>query len=349
MEKKTPISSYKDKRALLVGNGVNRMDKSQAISWKDLLLKLREDLKIETDLDNKFKPFPLGFEEMLHEAGESQFEERLRNLKKKISQSIIKQLEGKKGYNKYHIDLMKLDYDDYLTTNYDYALEKALIDNDELILSQEAIYRKEHKYSLRRGYKFKNTQKKIWHIHGELIDARNLTDGSRYYHEESIMIGYEHYSSYLEKIQSNIKGSSKRNSEPEKNGLNDRIINDTNDIFWVDKFFTHNLDIVGLSLDFSENHLWWLLNYRANLIRKKNKEKDRIEFNNTIRFFYPSLSEPSMAELTRNREKADEIMDSIEKEKAIGDILKAFCVQVNPIDCANRREFYELLITKYLL
>jgi hypothetical protein len=204
----------------------------------------------------------------------------------------------------------------------------------------------EHKHSLRRRYYLEGFEKNIWHIHGELEDTRNLSEGSKFYHEESIMIGYEHYSSYLEEIQKNIKGKSGV-QKPEKQSLFARIKNGNNQFYWLDKFFTHNLDIVGLSFDFSENHLWWILNLRANHIRNKKIGKDLVIINNRIRFFYADLPEPMPKNLTF--EKFDKFKNEMEKEKGIGDVLKAFCVDVVPVPCETREEFYELLITKHLL
>lgn len=342
--KKDIIKSYNGKRALLVGNGVNRLDEKQSISWKELLQALQNnlevDLKIETDLDNKFKPFPLGFEEMLHRTvGKIPFEDKIKRLKKKIRENIDHQLKGKEGFNKYHRFLMSLPYDDYLTTNYDYALEISSYPNFIEEKNNFAENKQEPKHSLRRRYFLEN--KRVWHIHGELEDSRNLSDDSKYYHEESIMIGYEHYSSYLEQIQANIKGSSKKIDEPEKNSLMVRIINRQTKFYWLDMFFTHNLDIVGLGLDFSENHLWWLLNLRANYIRKENRDKDRVIINNKIRYFYPVLPKPKSQ--SASLEDLENYKNENEKGKAIGDVLKAFQVDVISLECNTHEDFYEQL------
>ena len=38
---------------------------------------------------------------------------------------------------------------------------------------------------------------------------------------------------------------------------------------WIDLFFTHNIHIIGLALDFVESDIWWLLTYRARLLKNK--------------------------------------------------------------------------------
>ena len=57
------------------------------------------------------------------------FEEKLKELKKKIRGTIEQQLEKKKGYNEYHRKLVDLGYDDILTTNYDYAFQLSADEN----------------------------------------------------------------------------------------------------------------------------------------------------------------------------------------------------------------------------
>ncbi|MDR8394662.1 hypothetical protein NC796_26215 [Aliifodinibius sp. S!AR15-10] len=121
------IQDSQNKNALLIGNGVNLLDEDQSVSWKALLNDLKVTFNIDVELDNAFKPFPLAFDEMLHQKrGSNYFDDKVKRLKKYIRESIEKQLEDKKGFNKFHHELATLGYDDILTTNYDYALQKSL-------------------------------------------------------------------------------------------------------------------------------------------------------------------------------------------------------------------------------
>ncbi len=332
-------SSYKGNRALLIGNGVNQLDREQSVSWGDLLDQLKQDFQIDVELNNPFKPFPLGFEEMLHrKGGGNEFLSKLRNLKKAIRRNIDTQLAGKDGFNEYHRRIMQLGYSDVLTTNYDYALQKSIMDDFLDRKAGLAQNRQESKFSLKRAYHLKEQDVRVWHIHGELYDSRNLSRDGIYYHEESIMIGYEHYASYLEKIQDNFNGF--RNArKPENQGLLTRIKNNTHSRFWTDIFFTHHVDIIGQGLDFSENHLWWLLNQRANLMRMPDNRFD-LHIDNVIRFYYPVLPKN---EITA-QDDLDEIIkerNAIDKAKGIGEVLEAFKVEPRPIVCDSYRAFYE--------
>lgn len=280
---------------------------------------------------------------MLHrKRGANYFNNKIKRLKQHIRESIENQLNIKKGYNEFHNKLATLGYNDILTTNYDYAFEKSLTNNFIERKIELAKNKEEIKHSLKRSYYFSSQELTIWHIHGELLTSRNISNSTRNYPEESIMIGYEHYSSYLQRIQSNIKGQKKNQN------LYNRLKSNTKSSLWLDIFFTHDIDIVGLGFDFSENHLWWLINYRANEIQKVNSKRN-IQFNNRINFYYPQLNDSYKNDY---KEKSiDEIIrkkNNIQKSKAIAEILDAFEVKPIPIGCNSFRDFYSKLIHNYL-
>lgn len=335
--------SYQNKKAILVGNGVNRLGSNQSFSWGALLQELKDIYGIDVDLDNIFKPFPLAFDEMLHrKPGNSDFKAKIRVLKQRISTSISNQLAGKKGYNEYHQKLASLSYDDILTTNYDYSLQKSIVPGFMDIKNKLAHNKQERKYSLKRNYKIPDVEKYIWHIHGELFDSRSHSESSNSYPEQSIMIGYEHYTSYLERIQENIKGKS-GTQKVESQSLMVRLRNGKLSPFWTDIFFTHNLDIVGQSFDFSENHLWWLINFRANAMRS-TKSKHKVKINNRIRFFYPKINGAEQINIDElNINKLIEKKNNLQKSKAISEVLKAFSVEPKPIECESYVDFYNKL------
>lgn len=277
---------------------------------------------------------------MLHQKpGSDDFSNTIKALKQGISGSILRQLEGKKGFNEFHGKLISLGYDDILTTNYDYSLQTSLIPDFINVKNKLAINRQERKYSLKRGYSVEGQT--IWHIHGELYDSRILSESSKYYNQESIMIGYEHYAAYLERIQENINGQ-RGTQKVENQSLIVRLSDRIPSPFWTDIFFTHNVDIVGQGFDFSENHLWWLINYRANAIRNR-KSNDELEINNKIRFFYPLISGSNQIniDVKINLNKLIEKKNSVQKSKAIAEVLKAFKVEPRPIQADSYMDFYE--------
>ena len=211
--------------------------------------------------------------------------------------------------------------------------------------------RVEVRHSLKRAYYIPQNNKRVWHIHGELEDSRRLSQGSEYYHQQSIMIGYEHYALYLEKIQENYRGKGGI-QKPENQSLESRIRNGYTGIYWFDYFFTHDVYILGFGLDFSENHLWWLINTRAIMMRRKT-QKNLVGISNNITFLMPDI--------VKDKEvKTNEIIDEASfekrfgkrsrnlKQKAITDILPAFNVNVIPVKAPDYNAFYDIAIQKYL-
>ncbi len=347
------INSFKNKQALLIGNGINQLDYSQSISWGALLNELKRQYGINVDLDNEFKPFPIGFEEMRHlKKGGSSIESKLKNLKTSIREIIDNQLDGKNGFNEYHAKICSLNYDDILTTNYDYALELSISNDFKLKKSKTyAQNKQERKFSLKRRYgNFDKTISNIWHIHGELESSRNISLNSKQYREESILIGYEHYSEYLEHIQENINGK-KGKRIADNQSIISRIKNNTTGTFWTDVFFTHNLDIIGLGLDFSENHLWWLLNKRAMLISNNRVHKHRtdgVRIDNTINYYYPDLPDNYTININEPAalKKLIQKINLAKRTSAIGDVLNSFKVNSKPIKCNSYYEFYDKYVKK---
>mgnify|MGYP001454483953 CR=1 FL=1 len=83
------------------------------------------------------------------------------------------------------------------------------------------------------------------------------------------MLGLDHYCGSVAKLDSYIKGT----YATEKEGKNYKVKKMAEKIesnfycntSWVDLFFSSNIHIIGLSLDYSETDLWWILNKRARL------------------------------------------------------------------------------------
>ena len=57
---------------------------------------------------------------------------------------------------------------------------------------------------------------------------------------------------------------------------------------WVELFFNTDIHILGLSLEYSETDLWWILNKRARIM---NDKKTSVHISNKI-FYYSTSIEP---------------------------------------------------------
>lgn len=338
--------SYKGERALFLGNGIHRTEKNKGISWGQLLAKIAHSYDIQTDLKNDLKPFPLAFEEMLYaKEGRNNIQSKLRNLKTRISEILTKDA-SKLIDNEIHKGFMQCGIKEIITTNYDYNLEASII--PEFISEKDSysINNQESKHSLYRGYNIEGV--KVRHIHGELKHNRKIILTDSNYPEESIMIGFEHYSDYFLKIQSVIKGESGKQKEEEKKSLLIRIRDTQTGKMWTDLFFTHQLIIAGFSLDFSENHLWWLLLQREELKRESNNYD--VVINNEIIFCIPQLPVSAIDYQISNEVQFEQLYKKklgIQKNKGVTDVLASLKINIIRIPCNNYKEFYIKVIERY--
>lgn len=257
-----------NQRALLVGNDINNI--SHSYSWANLIKGLKKYAKSdpEIDTDNNDKPFPLLYEEIylsaLNRYGTS--ESRIK--------SYIASQTRKLQPNEIHYSILELGIQNIFTTNYDLTFEIAAHLNKNECVNKGVI--KESLYSVFRHHK--TDRHKIWHIHGSETSPKTIT------------LGYEHYSGYLQQMRSYVASGSKGVYKKKEFGsIKKRLLsNSINYDSWIDSFFTDEVFIIGLNLDFVELHLWWLLTYRA-----RAKAEKRFPIDNNIVYFYPIKYEES--------------------------------------------------------
>ena len=239
----------KGQNALLLGNGINNISHNH--SWKNLLKHLDHSIRLEN------KSYPMAFEEIILKKttnSEQGYDSMLKEIKVYISQ-YCEEIDN----NKFHSKIPNIDVKTILTTNYDYAIERAFDSTFSIDKSKvNTDVKRDYKYSLHRYNKVKKT--KIWHIHGELDNGKS-TENEKQYSSASIMIGHEHYGDYYRRIHQYLRPFSTDKLAIEKSNQRE---------CWVDFFFTNNVHIAGLSLHSDEFHLWWILAHRARLMKKLN-------------------------------------------------------------------------------
>lgn len=255
---------------LLVGNGINNVSKQY--SWGDLIQDLIGFVGLDS-LDEKDKPFPLFYEEIyLSNLKAKKLEET--RLKEFISENI-KKIQP----NEVHQKIISTGFSNIITTNYDYTIENSLgFTGPEL--SNEGVI-KETVYSVFRHTEVNGA--KIWHVHGEINLPR------------TILLGFEHYSGQLQQIRNYVvsgTGTSYKIEFPALMALLER--GSVGDRSWLDLIFTQDIHIIGLTFDFVETDLWWLITYRARKKLEKGNPKHSVEINNEIKYYYPARLESSI-------------------------------------------------------
>ena len=294
------------KPAILVGNGINNINNK--LSWSALLEEIIRDVGADVSTDNmNKKPFPLFYEEIyisaVKNSGITEYA-----LKEMISKKV-----GSIAGNEIHKRITSGIFSDIITTNYEYTLESCLI-NDFKQKNLGVV--RETKYSIYRHGRINDMN--FWHIHGDM------------HRPSSILLGYEQYSGQLQVMRNYVVSGTNYESKTAKVlPLTKRMgKKDYQPLSWIDRFFTGDLHIVGLSLDFIESDLWWLITYRARRIFEKPGKNDRYKGmrkaleKSRIYYYYP--------EKYYNREKMQ--------------LLEANGISTVALPLDNSVEFYDFVL-----
>lgn len=230
-------------QVLLLGNGLNRA--YGADSWNGLLKKIKR----RKDLPEKLTcPNPLRAILVTNDQVGEMMEKYKDDLFGVVDDALIRQLHN----------LLAIEFDDILTTNYSYEIEEAATFNYKISESflKKTCYniedgkRVEPKYLLHTCQKisFNGHENRIWHIHGE---ARK---------PNSIILSHYHYARILHELISIVKkrGNAYQHNQEKRSR---QIIRS-----WIDTFLLGDVYILGFELDFSEIDMWWLLD-------RKKREK----------------------------------------------------------------------------
>lgn len=269
-------------KTILIGNGINYLGGSP-ISWSKLL----EDLMQYNQFTFDELPYAMAYEKIRFDWQAHHGDEDSSRLK----QEIAKKLENHPG-NATCKKILELGFTNYITTNYDYAIENSfeLLNNKNTFSNLERNDKQGEKYySIRRKTELKTNQDTVgivWHIHGE-INPYN-----------SIMLGFNHYVGSVAKVDSYLKGTYESDSNlnlPKIQNIENKIKNNSYDqISWIELFFNSDIHIVGFGLDFYEIDLWNILTKRARL-------KSKFKIDNKIYYYTKPLNQ--VKEKIRTTEK----------------------------------------------
>lgn len=238
---------------VLLGNGLNRC-KNATKSWNELLGDLSKDYKVEVNEELQKNLYTFFYERIILSSGQKDSPD---GKEEKIKMDIAKEMKKVEPSDLYDF-LIHLKVSHYITTNYDYCIEKML---EKKTYRKRSAENSEKTYSIRRGVGYEKSEGKlkfVWHVHGE-VD-----------YPKSIMLGLDHYCGAISKMDAYMKG---RYSFI-KNGKEIKIASiisklkgksEYDHLSWLELFFTSNIHILGFGLDYSETDFWWILNWRARI------------------------------------------------------------------------------------
>lgn len=221
-------------KLMLLGNSVNRLGGGP--TWHDVLVSLAQAAELSSVRNLENKPLPIVYEHVVSRPG---VDEGL--LKRQLAKSM-RMLQP----NWAHERALRLGVRHLLTTNYDYSFESA-----GKTTRKRASLKSERTYSLFRRTKIADMF--VWHLHGEL-DA-----------PWTLLLGFHQYAGYLQKLRHYLtasqKGSPFRAGEPRFEETHSRYS-------WADLFLRDDVHVAGLTMDYVELPLWWLIAYKLRLSAK---------------------------------------------------------------------------------
>ena len=234
------------KNVLLLGNGIDRAYDKHAVSWTDLLDKMTT---IKNLPKHENLPFPLEVVLRTNDHVDEELKKHNKELYGSVEDAELRDVLE---------TVLRMGFDEILTTNYDFALEGTAIYPKDLtdyqikksIKNKNEDKKAESKYLLHTYQKaeFDGVPNRIWHIHG---DARR---------PGSIVIGHYMYVNLVSKWRAEFEKQEKIYRNWDEKQI------DAPSTCWLDSFVLGNVYILGLGMKFCELDLWWLLN------RKKRED-----------------------------------------------------------------------------
>lgn len=304
---------------LFIGNGINQLA-GIAPSWNTLLSEITGDKDFSMP---ESLLMTLGFELFIQNYLKKNSDVREFDIKKRIASGLKEKQDAAlraRWPSHIHDRLLKKGFKQIVTTNYDYFIEYAIDHHVKLGVANTA----ESLYSLGRYREAKGVR--IYHVHGEISRPN------------SICLGYEHYVGSVQRIRDELcKSCGKKRGDFHLAKVltkeEERIPNR-----WHYAFFEDDIDIIGFGLDASELDVWWLLNYRAKLIREF---PDLIH--NTITYYETgSFSVDLSTEITHEQYAKDLKTKQLHIQKR--DLLNAFAVKYVQCEGSTYAERYNYAI-----
>ena len=240
--------SVKRPKVLLIGNGIVQAF-GGGKSWNKFLGAIKNNGSFPLDAKKYDMPMPLKATLLTDNSTQS-----------KVTDFIEKNpgwgLSVNKKQKEFLQNLLSLDFDYILTTNYSCEIECAslnlskvpqkYIEESQKFYSTEKEKRSQKKFYIttfnRIQDRINGGEHDIWHIHGDVALPDSIALNNEYYGK---LVGR-----YQEWINANCRDCETKEIKS-----------------WIDAFLYGNLYILGFGMNFDETDLWWLLEYKA---KKKN-------------------------------------------------------------------------------
>lgn len=243
------------RNVVFFGNGLNRISDVN-VGWSTLLKKCVSNQNYSDKV-----PYTLQYENGIFAQLSKKRESEIKKCESKIKETIAKRVSGC-NTNEVYEKLVDLCVEDYVTTNYDHAFDKALLKSGYNLCESRSFEKRYSIYRCRIYQKNGGVQKRGWAIHGDCEKPRTL------------ILGHEQYGGQLRKISLLLnKAYMTKNVGWDFSAL-------YKECSWIDFFFNANVYFIGFGLPYEEMDIWWLLVKRGKIKAQHQEEhlKNRICF-----------------------------------------------------------------------
>ena len=240
------MERVKRPKVLLLGNGI--LQAFEGESWSAFLesIKMRND--ISGDLSKINCPEPLKAILVTND----QVDDAMKGKRKKIFEQGNISVELATVLQ----ELLSMDFDYVLTTNYTYELEQATIypekltkyKLDKMATSTTGVIDRKYLLHTYNRVDLNGKEIKIWHIHGEAKKP------------SSTILGHYYYGNTLFEIKKTVDDIRRIDYD------------ETAEVkTWVESFLFSDIYCLGFGFGLAEFDLWWLLNRKAREKRNSGK------------------------------------------------------------------------------
>lgn len=239
---------------ILYGNGFNLLN--NRAKWEKLVHTIDDSKDFDKD----------GYKYRIPNTLQYEVKSLFARKEKMVKVNIASKMKSYKS-NSLFDELLSLDVNHFLTTNYDYVADEVFKRLKYKEDKKDYHDKTESLYSIHRRKCYSNSsqEKFLWRIHGELSN------------HNSIMLGYDHYCSYVGHIKKYKSGEYnfglRKRKYPDPIPKIELRLGEPNFeiISWIDLFFVSDLYIIGFGLYYDEIDIWWILTMRKRLMKKLGK------------------------------------------------------------------------------
>lgn len=255
------MDRVKRPKVLLLGNGILQTFGGE--SWSAFLESIKRRNDISGDLSKINCPEPLKAILVTNDQVDVAMKDKCKKIFEQgnISAELATVLQ----------QLLSMDFDYILTTNYTYELEQAAIypqnltkyKLDKMATSTTGVIDRKYLLHTYNRVNLNGKEIKIWHIHGEAKKP------------SSTILGHYYYGNTLFEIKKAV------------NDIRDIYFDESSDVkTWAEAFIFADIYCLGFGFGLAEFDLWWLLNRKAR------------EQNNTGKlYFYEPQNENDFAKI----------------------------------------------------